>query len=90
MDQYNLNSLRKLILNGKTDDDELDIETLNNEIKDKFPKLYELNNKEQNIFSNISGLKVLLNMLKETFSIMNNSTSDDVKKKKKIRNRLFK
>ena len=84
MDQYNLNSLRKLILNGKTDDDELDIETLNNEIKDKFPKLYELNNKEQNIFSNISGLKVLLNMLKETFSIMNNSTSDDVKKKKKL------
>ena len=84
MDQYNLNSLRKLILNGKTDDDELDIETLNNEIKDKFPKLYELNNKEQNIFNNISGLKVLLNMLKETFSIMKNSTSDDVEKKKNL------
>jgi len=84
MDQYNLNSLRKLILNGKTDDDELDIDTLNNEIKDKFPKLYELNNKEQNIFNNISGLKVLLNMLKETFLIMNNSTSDDVEKKKNL------
>ena len=84
MDQYNLNSLRKLILNGKTDDDELDIKSLNKEIKEIFPKLYELNNKEQNIFSNISGLKVVLNMLKKMFSIMDNSTPDDIENQKKL------
>ena len=84
MDQYNLNSLRKLILNDKTDDETLDINTINNEIKDIFPKLYELNNKEQNIFSNISGLKVVHNMLKKLITIMNDTSLDEETEQKAI------